>query len=210
MPDVIAFKGVSLSRFMGQITMSTEGIYGIPLDVSATIVFLFVLFGSMLEKAGARPLLYPAGLKSPGRVQRRPGQSGRHGQRAHRSGIGVEYRQYRYHRNLHHPPDEKGRLSSPQRRPPSRWPPARTVSWRLPSWGRRPSSLPNMSTLPYIEVIKAAAIPAFASYAALFYITHIEASKLGLKGLPPQRTADFFQDTARRRAFSDSHLHAAL
>ncbi|UCD78298.1 MAG: TRAP transporter large permease subunit, partial [Desulfobacterales bacterium] len=53
MPDVIAFKGVSLSRFMGQITMSTEGIYGIPLDVSATIVFLFVLFGAMLEKAGA-------------------------------------------------------------------------------------------------------------------------------------------------------------
>ena len=43
MPDVIAFKGVSLDRFMGQITMSTEGIYGIPLDVSATIVFLFVL-----------------------------------------------------------------------------------------------------------------------------------------------------------------------
>lgn len=33
--------------------MSTEGIYGVPLDVSATIVFLFVLFGAMLDKAGA-------------------------------------------------------------------------------------------------------------------------------------------------------------
>ena len=53
MPDVIAFKGVSMSRFVGQMTMSTEGIYGIPLDVSATIVFLFVLFGAMLDKAGA-------------------------------------------------------------------------------------------------------------------------------------------------------------
>jgi TRAP-type uncharacterized transport system fused permease subunit len=53
MPDLIAFKGVSLNRFVGQMTMSTEGIYGIPLDVSATIVFLFVLFGSMLDKAGA-------------------------------------------------------------------------------------------------------------------------------------------------------------
>lgn len=39
MPDVIAFKGVSLSRFISQITISTEGIYGIPLDVSANIVF---------------------------------------------------------------------------------------------------------------------------------------------------------------------------
>ena len=53
MPDLIAFKGVSLNRFMGQMSMSTEGIYGIPLDVSATIVFLFVLFGAMLDKAGA-------------------------------------------------------------------------------------------------------------------------------------------------------------
>ena len=38
--------------FIGQMTMSTEGIYGVPLDVSATVVFLFVLFGSMLERAG--------------------------------------------------------------------------------------------------------------------------------------------------------------
>jgi TRAP transporter 4TM/12TM fusion protein len=53
MPDIIAFKGVSLNRFIGQMTMSTEGIYGIPLDVSATIVFLFVLFGAMLNRAGA-------------------------------------------------------------------------------------------------------------------------------------------------------------
>ena len=53
MPGVIAFKGVSLSRFINQITISTQGIYGIPLDVSATIVFLFVLFGAMLDQAGA-------------------------------------------------------------------------------------------------------------------------------------------------------------
>ncbi len=53
MPAVIAFKGVSINRFIGQITMSTEGIYGVPLDVSAQIVFLFVLFGAMLDKAGA-------------------------------------------------------------------------------------------------------------------------------------------------------------
>ncbi|GAI18921.1 unnamed protein product, partial [marine sediment metagenome] len=53
MPGLIAFKGVSLHRFIGQLTLSTEGIYGVPLDVSATIVFYFVLFGAMLDKAGA-------------------------------------------------------------------------------------------------------------------------------------------------------------
>ena len=38
--------------------------------------------------------------------------------------------------------------------------------------------------VPYIEVVKAAAVPAFVSYAALIYISHIEASKLGLEGIP--------------------------
>ncbi|RLD40582.1 MAG: TRAP transporter permease, partial [Bacteroidetes bacterium] len=45
--------------------------------------------------------------------------------------------------------------------------------------------------VPYIEVIKAAAVPAFASYAALLYITHIEASKLGLKGIPRSELPPF-------------------
>jgi TRAP transporter 4TM/12TM fusion protein len=47
--------------------------------------------------------------------------------------------------------------------------------------------------VPYVEVIKAAAVPAFASYAALFYITHIEASKLGLKGMSRSELPDFFK-----------------
>ena len=52
LPHFLAFKAPSLNRFMGQMTLTTEGIYGIPLDVSAKMVFLFVLFGAMLEKAG--------------------------------------------------------------------------------------------------------------------------------------------------------------
>jgi TRAP transporter 4TM/12TM fusion protein len=47
--------------------------------------------------------------------------------------------------------------------------------------------------VPYVEVIKAAAVPAFASYAALFYITHIEASKLGLRGLGRSELPQFFK-----------------
>ena len=66
MPDIVAFKGVSMNRFVGQMTMSTEGIYGIPLDVSATIVFLFVLFGAMLDKAGVDAIEVSGGTFSSG------------------------------------------------------------------------------------------------------------------------------------------------
>ena len=45
--------------------------------------------------------------------------------------------------------------------------------------------------VPYIEVVKAAAIPAFVSYFGLFCITHLEASKLGIKGLPKEDIPSF-------------------
>jgi TRAP transporter 4TM/12TM fusion protein len=48
-------------------------------------------------------------------------------------------------------------------------------------------------SVPYLAVIKAAAIPAFVSYATLFYIAHVEASKAGLRGLTKEETPGFFK-----------------
>ncbi|MEO8537837.1 MAG: TRAP transporter fused permease subunit, partial [Betaproteobacteria bacterium] len=53
MPDVIAHKGVSLSKAVSHFWLTTEGVFGVALGVSASYIFLFVLFGSLLEKAGA-------------------------------------------------------------------------------------------------------------------------------------------------------------
>ncbi len=48
--------------------------------------------------------------------------------------------------------------------------------------------------VPYIEVAKAAAVPAFVSYVGLLWITHIEACKLGLKGLPKSELPRFWTE----------------
>ena len=53
MPEVIAHKGASLNKGMSHYYLTTEGVFGVALGVSASMVFLFVLFGSLLEKAGA-------------------------------------------------------------------------------------------------------------------------------------------------------------
>src|SRR5690554_2241290 len=53
MPDVIAHKGASLSKLASHQWLGTEGVFGVALGVSTTFVFLFVLFGALLEKAGA-------------------------------------------------------------------------------------------------------------------------------------------------------------
>jgi len=53
MPDVIAHQGASLVKGMSHYWLSTEGVYGVALGVSTGMVFMFVLFGSLLEAAGA-------------------------------------------------------------------------------------------------------------------------------------------------------------
>ncbi|MCG8564922.1 MAG: TRAP transporter large permease subunit, partial [Desulfobacterales bacterium] len=53
MPEVIAHKGASLVKGMSHYWLSTEGVYGVALGVSTGMVFMFVLFGSLLESAGA-------------------------------------------------------------------------------------------------------------------------------------------------------------
>ena len=53
MPDAVAHKGVSLSKAVSHYWLSTEGVFGVALGVSSSYIFLFVLFGGLLEKAGA-------------------------------------------------------------------------------------------------------------------------------------------------------------
>ena len=183
MPDLIAFKGVSLNRFVGQMTMSTEGIYGIPLDVSATIVFLFVLFGAMLDKAGAGNYFIKLALSLLGGFKGGPAKaailgSGLTGMVSGSSIANIV---------------TTGTFTIPMMKKVG-YPATKAAAVEVaastdgqlapPIMGAAAFIIAEYVNVPYVEVIKAAAIPAFASYAALFYITHIEASKLGLRGMP--------------------------
>ena len=192
MPDVIAFKGVSIGRFMGQITMSTEGIYGIPLDVSATIVFLFVLFGAMLEKAGAGHYFIQLALSILGGFKGGPAKAAVMGSgfTGLVSGSSIA--------NI----VTTGTFTIPLMKKVG-YPPTKAAAVEVaastdgqlapPIMGAAAFIIAEYVNVPYIEVIKAAAVPAFASYAALFYITHIEASKLGLRGLSRSELPQFFK-----------------
>ena len=52
-PEVIQWKGASFNRAMDQMWLTTEGVFGVALGVSTSFVFLFVLFGALLDKGGA-------------------------------------------------------------------------------------------------------------------------------------------------------------
>ncbi len=192
MPDLIAFKGVSLNRFIGQMSMSTEGIYGVPLNVSATIVFLFVLFGAMLDKAGAGRYFIQLALSLLGGFKGGPAKaavlgSGLSGMVSGSSVANVV---------------TTGTFTIPMMKKVG-YPATKSAAVEVaastngqlmpPIMGAAAFIIAEYVNVPYVEVVKAAAIPAFASYIALFYITHLEASKLGLKGIPRVDLPNFFK-----------------
>ena len=53
MPDIIAHKGASLNKLLSHQWLTTEGVFGVALGVSTGFVFMFVLFGTLMERAGA-------------------------------------------------------------------------------------------------------------------------------------------------------------
>lgn len=190
MPDLIAFKGISLDRFMGQMTMSTEGIYGIPLDVSATIVFLFVLLGAMLDKAGAGNYFIQLALSLLGGFKGGPAKAAIMGSGLTGivSGSSIA--------NI----VTTGTFTIPLMKKVG-YPPKKAAAFEVaastdgqlmpPIMGAAAFIIAEYVNVPYIEVIKAAAIPAFVSNIALFYVTHVEASKLGLQGMPRSELPPF-------------------
>jgi TRAP transporter 4TM/12TM fusion protein len=192
MPDIIAFKGVSVGRFVGQMTMSTEGIYGIPLDVSATIVFLFVLFGAMLERAGAGRYFIQLALSLLGGFKGGPAKaavlgSGLTGLVSGSSIANIVTTgtfTIPLMKKVGYPPKKAAAVEV-----------AASTDGQLapPIMGAAAFIIAEYVNVPYIDVVKAAAVPAFASYAALFFITHVEASKLGLRGLARHELPPFFK-----------------
>ncbi len=183
MPSIFAFRGVSLQKFVSQIALSAEGIYGIPLDVSANTVFLFVLLGSMLERAGAGHFYNNLAISLLGRFKGGPAKaavvsSGLTGLVSGSSIANVV---------------TTGTFTIPLMKKvgyPAKIAAATEVAASTngqlmpPIMGAAAFIIAEYMSIPYLDVVKAAIIPASVSYFALFYITHLEASKLGMKGLP--------------------------
>ncbi len=183
MPSILAFRGVTLSKYLSQIALSTEGIYGIPLDVSANTVFLFVLLGSMLDKAGAGHFFNDLAISLLGRFKGGPAKaavvsSGLTGL-VSGSSIANVVTTGTFTIPLMKKVGYPGEVAAATEV-------AASTNGQLmpPIMGAAAFIIAEYLGVPYLDVVKAAVIPAFVSYFALFYITHLEASKLKMSGLP--------------------------
>lgn len=192
MPEFMAFKDVSLSKYVSKISMQTEGIYGIPLDVSATIVFLFVLFGTMLDRAGGGRFFIELALSMLGRFKGGPAKaavvgSGLTGLVSGSSIANIVTTgtfTIPLMKKVGYKPTKAAAIEV-----------AASTDGQLapPIMGAAAFIIAEYLSVPYLDVIKAAAIPAFVSYATLIFIVHVEASKAGLRGLTKEETPNFFR-----------------
>jgi TRAP transporter 4TM/12TM fusion protein len=189
MPDVIAHKGASLSKGMSHYWLSTEGVYGVALGVSTSMVFLFVLFGSLLEKAGAGNYFIRVAFALLGHMRGGPAKaavvsSGMTGLVSGSSIANVVTTgtfTIPLMMRVGFPAEKAGAVEV-----------ASSTNGQLtpPIMGAAAFLMVEYVGISYVEVIKHAFLPAIISYVALVYIVHLEACKANLLGLPrrTQRT----------------------
>ncbi len=189
LPDFLAFKGASLSRFISQMTMDTEGIYGVPLHVSATVVFLFVLFGTMLERAGGGNFFIQLAISGLGRFRGGAAKAAVLGSALTGVVSGSSIANVvttgtftiPLMKKVGYPAHKAAAVEV-----------ASSINGQLapPVMGAAAFIIAEYVNVPYIEVAKAAGIPAFAG---LLWITHVEACKLGLRGLSRAELPPFWK-----------------
>jgi TRAP transporter 4TM/12TM fusion protein len=183
MPDVIAHKGQSLHKVMSHQWLTTEGVFGIALGVSTSFVFLFVLFGAMLEQAGAGNYFIKVAFALLGHLKGGPAKaavvaSATTGLISGSSIANVATTgtfTIPLMKRVGFPGTKAGAVEV-----------AASTNGQLtpPVMGAAAFLMIEYVGISYLEVIKHAILPAVISYIALFYIVHLEALKAKMQGLP--------------------------
>ncbi|HPP82484.1 MAG TPA: TRAP transporter permease [Rubrivivax sp.] len=183
MPDVVAHKGVSLTKAVSHYWLTTEGVFGVALGVSASYIFLFVLFGSLLEKAGAGNYFIQIAFALLGHMRGGPAKaavvsSGLMGMISGSSVANVATCgtfTIPLMKRVGYSAEKAGAIEV-----------AAGVDGQImpPVMGAAAFLMAEYVGVPYSEIVKNAFLPAIISYVALFYIVHLEACKSGIHGVP--------------------------
>lgn len=191
LPDAIQWKGASYGKAMWHFWMQNEGVFGVALGVSATLIFLFVLFGSILEKAGAGNYFIKIAFALLGHLRGGPAKaavvasalSGMYSGSSIANTVTTGTFTIPLMKRTGFSAEKAGAVEV-----------ASSTNGQLtpPVMGAAAFLIAEFTGISYQEILKHALVPAFVSYIALFYIVHLEAMKMNLQGLPkPPSTRTF-------------------
>ena len=183
MPHLISHQGLSFTRLVGYHWFGGEAIFGIPISVSVSFIFLFVLFGSILDTAGGGKYFLNLAFALVGKMRGGPAKAAilASGLTGLISGSSVANTvttgtfTIPIMKKTGLPATKAGAIEV-----------AASVNGQMmpPIMGAAAFVMAELLGISYFTVIKHAFLPAVISYIALFYISHLESVKLGIKGLP--------------------------
>jgi len=182
MPDVIAHKGASLNKVSSHQWLTTEGVFGVALGVSTTFVFLFVLLGALLDRAGAGNYLIKVSFSLLGHMRGGPakaavvasGLSGIISGSSIANVVTTGTFTIPLMKRVGFPGTKAGAVEV-----------AASTNGQLtpPIMGAAAFLMVEYVGISYLEVIKHAILPSLISYIALIYIVHLEALKMNMQGI---------------------------
>ena len=197
MPGALAHRGLTVSQLISHLYYTTEGIFGIPLGVSSTFIFLFILFGAYLEGTGLGKFFIDvansiAGWASGGPAKVAVLSSGLMGTVSGSSVanvVGTGSLTIPMMKKLGYHKDFAGAVEA-----------ASSTGGQLmpPVMGAAAFLMTEFVGVPYVEIVKAALIPAFLYFMGVWLGVHFEAKRNDLKGIPRDQLPKFF-DIVRER-----------
>ena len=183
LPETIQWKGASYGKAMWHYWMQNEGVFGVALGVSASLIFLFVLFGSILEKAGAGNFFIKIAFALLGHFRGGPAKaavlasamSGLYSGSSIANTVTTGTFTIPLMKRTGFSAEKAGAVEV-----------ASSTNGQLtpPVMGAAAFLISEFTGISYTEIIKHALVPALVSYIALVYIVHLEACKMNLQGLP--------------------------
>ena len=183
---LLAHKGSSLGRAASHFWLTSEGVFGVALGVSTSFIFLFVLFGALLDRAGAGNFFIQVAFSLLGRFRGGPAKaavvsSGLTGMISGSSVANVVTAgtfTIPLMKRVGYTPTQSAAIEC-----------AAGVNGQLmpPVMGAAAFLMAEYVGITYAEVVKHAIVPALLTYGALFYVVDLEAVKAGMTGLPGSR-----------------------
>ncbi len=190
MPDILIHRGYSVERMATTLSLTTEGVFGLPLGVAATFVFIFVLFGAFLDKTGAGNFFINLAYSIAGKYSGGPAKTAvlASGFMGSVSGSAVANVvttgsfTIPMMKKIGYKPHVAGGIEA-----------AASTGGQLmpPIMGAGAFLMAEFTDTSYLYIIKIAFIPAVLYYMTTLLFVHIEAQKEGLKGLPKEQLPKF-------------------
>ncbi len=180
--NITNYGGASLSKALGHYWMQTEGVFGVALGVSTSMIFLFVLFGALLDRAGGGSWFIKVAIALLGALRGGPAKAsvlssmltGMISGSSISNTVTTGTFTIPLMKRIGFPAEKAGAVEV-----------ASSTNGQLtpPVMGAAAFLMVEYVNIPYIDVVKHAFLPAVISYIALLYIVHLEALKMQMQGL---------------------------